>query len=223
MNRLFRAALALLGGLMLVGAAHAAPPPLSDPCARGPCQVAGAAVGVTIPLPLQPGHFLGAKFDLRVLMDRKACDRPGRWAGDPTIHGKPGDRCLVQVNGHSSYALGLPVTFVRSDGRVLTAPAGMTTDLASIPKIAWSIMPPDGSWAYAATIHDDCYRTRGTFVWHWPHSTKVFEGMPRGPPLTRADCDETFRQAMVATGVEDWKRVVIFEAVRAGGAGGFGH
>lgn len=194
MNRLLRTALAWLGGLMLVGAAHAAP------------------VGVLIPAPQQPGHFETKTFGLRVEMDRAACGQGS----------KPGDRCLVQVNGHSSYALELPATFVRSDGRRLTAPAGMTTDLASIPRVAWALMPPDGPWAYAATIHDDCYKTLGNFTYHWPHSTKVYVGMPTGPPLTRADCDETFRQAMVATRVEDWKRVVIYEAVRLGGAGGWG-
>jgi hypothetical protein len=215
MNRLSKAVLALVSALALAGCylgpAHAQGALLADPCATGPCKPSGLAAGVTIPLPVQPGHFAGAKFDLRVLMDRRACGKGAR----------PGDRCLVQVNGHSNYALGLPITFVRSDGRVLTAPAGMTTDLASIPRVAWSLLPPDGPWAYGAAIHDDCYRTRGSFVWAWPHSTKTFVGL-EGPPLTRADCDETFRQTMVALRVEDWKRVVIFEAVRVGGSQGWG-
>lgn len=204
MKRLVLAALTLVGAVFAIGWCSA--PAFAQPA------VLAAPVGVTIPLPIQPGHFTGAKFDLRVLMDRKACGQGS----------KPGDRCLVQVNGHSTYALGLPVTFVRDDGRQVTAPAGMATDLASIPRVAWTLMPPDGPWAYAATIHDDCYRTQGTFVWRWANSEKTYVGYT-GPPFTRADCDETFRQAMAATKVPDWKRVVIYEAVRMGGSNGWGH
>jgi hypothetical protein len=37
------------------------------------------------------------------------------------------------------------------------APKGFVTDLASIPPIFWSILRPDGEYAYAAVIHDYLY------------------------------------------------------------------
>lgn len=39
----------------------------------------------------------------------------------------------------------------------VTAPAGFVTDLASIPRVFWSALPPDGNYAYAAVLHDYLY------------------------------------------------------------------
>ncbi len=39
-------------------------------------------------------------------------------------------------------------------------PEGFVTDLTSIPRIFWSFLPPDGSYAYAAVIHDYLYWTQ---------------------------------------------------------------
>lgn len=151
-----------------------------------------------------PGHFAG-KLELVPLFSR----------------GKP-----VLRNGHSFYALRNVISFRLADGTLLTAPAGMPTDLASIPQPVWGLMPPDGPWSMGATIHDDCYRTHGSFVWIWPHKAgvvgKTFVGLTGRAPLTRAECDETLRQTMVALGVPAWKRVVIYEAVRVGGSQGWG-
>lgn len=151
-----------------------------------------------------PGHFSG-KFELVPLFSK----------GKPYI-----------VNGHTNYALRNTLSFRLADGTLLTAPAGMPTDLASIPRAAWSIMPPDGPWAMGATIHDDCYKTHGSFVWVWRNKaraiSKTFAGLTGRAPLTRAECDETLRQTMVALGVPAWKRIVIYEAVRVGGSQGWG-
>jgi hypothetical protein len=132
----------------------------------------------------------------------------------------------VISNGHQYYALRNAISFRRLDGTLLTAPAGMPTDLASTPKVVWWTMPPDGAWSEGATIHDDCYRTKGSFQWTWKarpgRPAKTFIGLSGRSPLTRADCDETFRQTMLALGVPGWKRVAIFEAVRTFGAMGWG-
>ena len=37
--------------------------------------------------------------------------------------------------------------------------AGFECDLASIPRLAWSIYPPDGNYRYIAILHDILYRT----------------------------------------------------------------
>lgn len=36
-------------------------------------------------------------------------------------------------------------------------PAGFVTDLASIPRIFWSALRPDGKYAHAAVVHDYLY------------------------------------------------------------------
>jgi hypothetical protein len=42
-------------------------------------------------------------------------------------------------------------------------PKGFVTDLASIPALFWSILRPDGDYAYAAILHDYMY-----WVQKWP-------------------------------------------------------
>jgi len=39
----------------------------------------------------------------------------------------------------------------------VTVPTGFVTDFASIPRIFWSALRPDGEYAYAAAIHDYLY------------------------------------------------------------------
>jgi Protein of unknown function (DUF1353) len=44
--------------------------------------------------------------------------------------------------------------------QAVSAPTGFVTDLASIPRIFWSLLPPDGNYAYAAIVHDYLYWTQ---------------------------------------------------------------
>lgn len=44
--------------------------------------------------------------------------------------------------------------------QAVKAPVGFVTDLASIPRIFWSALRPDGMYAYAAIIHDYLYWTQ---------------------------------------------------------------
>jgi len=191
--------LAILLGIMLAGIyapptyAQAAPP--GDPCAHGPCRVSGAALRLTIPLPAKPGQFAG-KFELVPLFDR-------------------GHRPVIS-NGHQYYAIRNTIGFRTKAGDVVSTFAGATTDLASIPAAMWPIMPPDGPWAEAATFHDACYKSRGTFVW------QSHTGRTRLNPYARADCDDILDQAMISLGVPQWKRVSIWSAVRVGGFMGWG-
>ncbi len=39
----------------------------------------------------------------------------------------------------------------------ITVPRGFVTDLASIPRIFWTALRPDGEYAYAAIVHDYLY------------------------------------------------------------------
>jgi hypothetical protein len=123
-------------------------------------------------------------------------------------------------NGHSYYAVRDRITFRTDGGEVLTVHAGQTTDLASIPRFLWPILPPDGPWAEAAVFHDTCYRTRGAFTFRGREG-RSWAG-PGSRPYTRAECDEVLRQAMVALGVGSAPRVTIWAAVRAFGGQGWG-
>ena len=157
----------------------------------------GAPAGSVVPDPA-PGPFAG-KFELVPLFDRS----------------KP-----VLRNGHTYYAVRNELKFRRPNGDLLTVPAGMQTDLASVPGFLWATLPPDGPYAEAATFHDLCYKSRAQMTWHG--HVGLVSATSGARPYTRADCDEILREGMVALGVPYWKRVAVFEGVRLGGAGGFG-
>lgn len=111
------------------------------------------------------------------------------------------DRCLWRLTAPLVYETG-----AAGAGGTVIVPAGSVTDLASIPEFAWSLgFAPDGPWAKAAVVHDFLYATAGD-----------------GGRFTRAQADAILAQGMAALGVPPWKRLVIWAAVRLGGAGGWG-
>lgn len=76
-------------------------------------------------------------------------------------------------------------------------PVGFVTDFASIPRVFWSVLPPDGLYSYAAIIHDYLY---------WEQY------------LSREDSDEIFRLTMIEFKIPTIQVEAIYLAVRAGGA-----
>jgi hypothetical protein len=90
--------------------------------------------------------------------------------------------------------------------------AGFDTDYASVPRPLWSLYPPDASYTEAAIIHDGLY-------WHQhtaePTEANLAAGLAR--PVTRAQADAVFLEAMVALGVPVVRRRVLYRAVRVGG------
>lgn len=83
---------------------------------------------------------------------------------------------------------------VRAGGpRRLTVRAGFQTDLASIPRVFWSILPPFGRYTAAAVLHDYLYQAH--------------DG-------TRLHADLVFLAAMEELKVRRWKRAVMYRAVR---------
>jgi hypothetical protein len=63
------------------------------------------------------------------------------------------------------YFLVRPIRWFPSQGQPrdlpnITVPVGFVTDLASIPRIFWTMLRPDGEYAYAAIIHDYLYWTQ---------------------------------------------------------------
>lgn len=75
-------------------------------------------------------------------------------------------------------------------------PVGFKTDLASVPRIAWSLIPPMGKYEAAAVVHDWLY---------WSQE------------LCREDADAVFLDAMIYSGVGVVSRQIIYRAVRAFG------
>jgi Protein of unknown function (DUF1353) len=75
-------------------------------------------------------------------------------------------------------------------------PIGFVTDFASIPRVFWSILPPDGLYTYPAILHDYLY---------WEQTG------------TRAEADLTLRYAMEEFKVDRLKMETIYAGVRAGG------
>lgn len=119
--------------------------------------------------------------------------------------------------GRSLWALSQTLAYMPGNGpHVITVPKGFVTDLASIPRWAWVLLPPDGPWVKAAIVHDFLYATGGTGIWK-KHSTSI------APPIeySRKDADLILREAMENRGVGPFKRAIIYAAVRFGGAGGW--
>jgi hypothetical protein len=72
------------------------------------------------------------------------------------------------------------------------APRGFVTDLASVPRVFFSVLRPDGEYAYAAILHDYLY---------WSQA------------VPREVADQTFKLAMEDLEVSPVVIRVIFEAV----------
>ena len=78
----------------------------------------------------------------------------------------------------------------------ILVPTGFVTDLASIPRLFWNILPPFGRYTEAAIVHDWIYRNH-TF--------------------SRMVCDALFFEMMVALNTPKVTRWTIYLAVRCFG------
>ncbi|MFO1219650.1 MAG: DUF1353 domain-containing protein [Burkholderiaceae bacterium] len=81
----------------------------------------------------------------------------------------------------------------------VTVPAGFVTDLASIPRVFWSILPPDGRYTFPAIVHDYLY---------WTRTLK-----------DREDADLVLKYGMEDMSVRALTVTAIHQAVRLGGGG----
>ncbi|EJR6247694.1 DUF1353 domain-containing protein, partial [Salmonella enterica] len=70
--------------------------------------------------------------------------------------------------------------------------------LATIPRIFWTILPPDGKYAKAAIIHD----------WMYDNALR-----------TKKEADKIFLDGMTVLGVPRLKRKIMYWAVRWFGRG----
>lgn len=80
----------------------------------------------------------------------------------------------------------------------VVAVENFVTDLTSVPRIFWALIPPHGPYAYGAVIHDYLY-------WHQSHN---------GIKIDRKTADQIFKLAMDDMNVPDLKTETIYRAVR---------
>jgi hypothetical protein len=171
------------------------------PTSRNSAPIVPESQSDGLDLPARPriervGRFSGKLY--LVLLDNK--DRPSTRAG----------RSLWALQRELEYRPG------DGDEELIIIPRGFVTDLTSVPRIVWSFYPPDGPWAKAAVIHDFLYFTSGTGVWH------THRGITRAAPYSRIEADDILKQAMADRKIGKWEQLVIWTAVRLGGAGGWG-
>lgn len=79
-----------------------------------------------------------------------------------------------------------------------TIPKGFVTDFASIPRVFWSALRPDGNYAYSAVLHDYLY-------WEQKRPREV--------------ADAILRRSMLNFRVSKATVDIIYSAVRLGGQG----
>ncbi|EJI5073162.1 DUF1353 domain-containing protein [Salmonella enterica] len=110
---------------------------------------------------------------------------------------------ILEMLGHYNWRVYEPFAFYLSDDEsdVIEVPAGFVTDLATIPRVFWSLMQPDGKYAKAAIIHDYLYDNA---------------------LRTKREADRIFLDGMTVLGVPKWKRTVMYWAVRLFGKGMYG-
>ena len=75
----------------------------------------------------------------------------------------------------------------------VNVPRGFVSDLASIPRVFWQVLTPQGRYAYAAVVHDYLY---------WVQTRP------------RDEADEILKYAMQDSGVDASTVTIIFTAVR---------
>lgn len=107
---------------------------------------------------------------------------------------------ILELLGHFNWRVHEPFAFYLSDDESdeIEVPAGFITDLATVPRVFWVLLPPDGKYAKAAIIHDYLYDNA---------------------LRTKKEADKIFLDGMTVLGVPKWKRTIMYWAVRLFGRG----
>jgi len=88
-----------------------------------------------------------------------------------------------------------------SEATYVDIPEGYISDGASVPRIFWWVLPPQGDYGQAAVLHD--------FLCE--HLIRIKNGQRES--ITRVQADNALRNAMRDLGVPRWKRNIMFIAV----------
>ncbi len=120
----------------------------------------------------------------------------------PPLKGIPPDYKLYTVEVAFEYHIGS-----EDSDEIVYVPKGFITDIASIPKIFWSLIgSPIGKYAAAAVTHDILYKY-GIYS----------KGDNPKEKINRGKSDWVFVDAMRVLKVAWWKRRSMWFAVRVGG------
>lgn len=74
---------------------------------------------------------------------------------------------------------------------IISVPAGFHTDFASIPRLFWMFLPPDGEYTQAAVLHDFMCETKRR---------------------SKFRTSQIFKEAMLVLGVKKWVANLMFIA-----------
>lgn len=99
--------------------------------------------------------------------------------------------------GRQIYKVMAEFRFSSCLGIQVLVPKDFETDFASVPRLFWWIFPPTGQHARASVVHDFLYSAAGD--------------------CPRFLADAVFRHAMEVSGVNWWRRCVMYYAVRTFG------
>jgi hypothetical protein len=91
-----------------------------------------------------------------------------------------------------------------ADWHSVTAPMGLVTDFASVPKLFWSLIGPIGTHSKAAIVHDFMYLCLG------PPGAREYRAR-------RSFADRLFYAMMIGMGTPAGKAQIIFQTVRTFG------
>lgn len=64
---------------------------------------------------------------------------------------------IVTQAGESMFTTIRDIEVILTNGDIIKIKKGYETDLASVPRFLWSIIPPFGEYTFAAIIHDYMY------------------------------------------------------------------
>lgn len=123
---------------------------------------------------------------------------------------------LEHVEDRNEWKVAQPLTYHNERFNVtITVPIGFQTDLASVPRIAWDLIPPmDAHIVEAAIVHDWLYYNMG---FERPLNMPLAKKLGITPTFTRMQCDRILSDAMKTCGAPWLERHIVYWAVRIGG------
>lgn len=83
--------------------------------------------------------------------------------------------------------------YIGDESSFVDVPDGTLTDFASVPRIFWTVLSPDGEHTQAAVLHDYLYKSH---------------------IKTRKESDDIFLEAMGVLKVSFWKKNIMYWSVR---------
>lgn len=152
-------------------------------------------LGATLHLPL--GMLLSSRSYAQERTDKAVEEWMDRWMFESKA---PVGTLHVSRFKDPIYFLTKPISWVpnpdQQQHQRVTVPIGFVTDFASVPRVFWSLLRPDGEYTYPAIVHDFMYWTQDR---------------------PREEADEILRLGMQDFKIDQVTITAIFHAVRIGG------